>query len=89
MSEVTGTYSKLATALGLMSCLLVDGQQEQSKGHKTNMFKCLIECLTKPAPIDTVLVENITEEYLSLQVTIWPLKFVTKDVEINIGKLMY
>ena len=70
VSEVTGTYSKLATALGLVSCLLVDSQQEQSKGNIANMFKSLIECLTKPAPIDAVLVENITEEYLCLQVTV-------------------
>ena len=77
-SKVTRTYSKMATNLGLLNCNLVDSQKEQSKENIAKVFKKLMECLTKPAPVDATLVNDITEEYLKLQVTInacynkWP-----------------
>ena len=67
-SEVTRTYSKLATNLGLLSSLLEDSRKEESKKNIGNIFKKTMEILAPNAPVDNALVIDLTEEYFRLQV---------------------
>ena len=67
-AEVSRTYSRLATSVGLLSLLLEDSRKDESRNNLRDIFEATMQALTPNAPSDAELIVSLTTEFLGLQV---------------------
>ena len=68
IAEVSRTYSRLATSVGLLSLLLEDSRKDVSRNNLRDIFEATMKALTPNAPSDAELIVSLTTEFLGLQV---------------------
>ena len=68
ISEVTRTYSRLASSIGLLSLLLEDGRRDESRNNLQEMFGAAIRALSPTVPPGDEEIVSLTTEFLNLQV---------------------
>ena len=67
-SDVSRTYSRLATCVGLLSSHLEQDRPDGTQENLWNVFKKIVELLAPNVPLDEDLVRRLIEEFLGLQV---------------------